>query len=80
MIVTKKEEVILYGKTVCPKCMFAENELNVNEITYIKKNIDTDEEAKEKLIDLGLMGLPVLEVNGEITSNYTEIMKKISTL
>ena len=80
MKVTKAEDFIVYGKTVCPKCMFVESALGRKNILFKKVNLDNNEEAKQKLIDLGLMSLPVIEVNGEIISNHGEIMEYIESL
>lgn len=54
--------MILYTKTVCPKCMLVKSELNVAglEGKYEIINIDKDEQAKEKIINAGFMSVPIL--------------------
>lgn len=80
MKVTKAEDFIVYGKTVCPKCMFVESSLGRKNVLYKKVNLDHDEATRERLVDLGLMSLPVIEVHGEIISNHGEIMEYIESL
>jgi glutaredoxin len=53
----------LYTKTVCPKCVVAKAMLNGNDIEFEAINVDQDEEAKNKLKDLGFMSVPIAELN-----------------
>lgn len=80
MKVSKTEDFIVYSKTVCPKCMFVESSLGRKNILYTKVNLDHDEVARDRLVSLGLMSLPVIEVNGEIISSHGEIMEYIESL
>lgn len=80
MKVSKIIDTIVYGKTICPKCMLVENMLDRKEVLYMKINLDENEEARNRLLDLGLMSLPVIEVNGEIISNHGEIMEYIESI
>lgn len=69
-----ENKMILYTKNACPKCIFIKNELNRNEIQYEMINIDEVKEAKEKLIDAGFMGMPIIELDdGQLIGNYDEI-------
>lgn len=53
----------LYTKTVCPKCVVAKAMLNGNEIEFEVINVEQDEEARNKLKDLGFMSVPIAELN-----------------
>lgn len=55
----------LYSKTVCPKCVVAKAMLNANEIEFENINVDTNEEAKQKLKELGFMAVPIAELNNK---------------
>lgn len=60
------KEITLYSKTVCGTCLFVKNQLGLKGITYVEKNMDTDDVAKQKILDAGIMSAPVLEVDGEL--------------
>jgi glutaredoxin len=53
----------LYTKTVCPKCVVAKAMLNGNNIEFEAINLDQDEDAKQKLKELGFMAAPIAEYN-----------------
>jgi glutaredoxin len=53
----------LYTKTVCPKCVVAKAMLNGNDIEFEAINAEQDEEARNKLKELGFMSVPVAELN-----------------
>lgn len=74
--------MILYTKTVCPKCMLVKSELNVAglEGKYEIINIDKDEQAKEKIINAGFMSVPILEINGEMLHDLAEITAMIGEM
>lgn len=60
------KEITLYSKTICGQCMFVKSQLKGKNITYVEKNMDTDEVAKQKILDAGIMSAPVLEVDGDL--------------
>lgn len=75
-------KMILYTKTVCPKCMLVKSELNVAglEGQYEVVNIDHDEQAKEKIVNAGFMSVPILEVDGELIHDLATITAMISEM
>lgn len=59
------EKVIIYSSDSCGYCVAAKQYLNENNIEYTEKNIGNDMEARNELIKMGHMGVPVLLVDGE---------------
>lgn len=74
--------MILYTKTVCPKCMLVKSELNMAglEGQYEIINIDKDEQAKEKIINAGFMSVPILEIDGEMIHDLAKITATIDAM
>ncbi|SOC05536.1 glutaredoxin 3 [Ureibacillus xyleni] len=67
----------LYTKTVCPKCLWIKSELLQAGISFETINIDHDEQAKEKIIEAGLLTVPVVEMDGLFLTDINEILAKI---
>lgn len=67
----------LYTKTVCPKCMWIKSEMQRLGVKAEIINIDHDEEARERLIEAGVMSVPILEVNGSFIHDPHEMIKQI---
>ncbi|WP_042476108.1 glutaredoxin family protein [Bacillus ndiopicus] len=74
--------MILYTKTVCPKCMFVKSELNEAglEGRYETVNIDLNAEAKEKIVNAGFLTVPILEIDGQLIHDFSQINEEISKL
>lgn len=70
----------LYTKTVCPKCMLVKSELNRLGLEAEIVNIDHDEEARNTIIDAGLLTVPVLGVNGELIGEVSKILAYIESI
>lgn len=70
----------LYTKTVCPKCIVAKGMLDSEDVLYESINLDQDSEARQKLSDLGFMGVPIAEHEGKFYVNPNEIQELIQTL
>lgn len=67
----------LYTKTVCPKCMWVKSEMQRAGVEAEIINIDHNEEAREMLIEAGIMSVPVLEADGAFILDPSEIVKKM---
>ncbi|MFB7817237.1 glutaredoxin family protein [Paenibacillus chitinolyticus] len=65
----------LYTKTVCPKCMWIKSEIARSGIVVEIVNIDHDEAARERLVEAGVMSLPVMEAGGEFIFDTNEMVK-----
>ncbi len=59
------DKVIIYSSDSCGYCVAAKQYLNENNIEYTEKNIGNDMEARNELIKMGHMGVPVLLIDGE---------------
>lgn len=70
----------LYSKTVCPKCVVAKSFFNANNVQFENINIDTNEEGRQKLLDLGFMAVPIVEYNGKYFSNMQEFQQLLDDL
>ncbi|MFP3918979.1 glutaredoxin domain-containing protein [Lysinibacillus telephonicus] len=72
----------LYTKTICPKCMLMKFELNKAgfEGDYEIINIEQNEQAKNKLVEAGILSVPVLEINGRLIQDITEMKDAISRI
>lgn len=67
----------LYTKTVCPKCLWVKSELERAGKAVAVINIDRDEAARERLVEAGLMSLPVLEIEGEFLPGAEDILERM---
>lgn len=68
----------LFTKTVCPKCILIKNELEKTGIDYEIVNIDQDSEARDVLIEQGLMAVPVLKIKGDFIADIKKIKEAIN--
>jgi glutaredoxin len=68
----------LYTKTVCPKCIVAKGMLNESGVDYEVFNTDENEDARNKLLNLGFMGVPIAEYNGKFYTNNAELQELVS--
>lgn len=63
--------IILYSLPTCPKCSVLKNKMNAKKIDYVIN--DNVEEMKE----LGIMAVPVLEVEG-VLLNFEQAVNLIN--
>jgi glutaredoxin len=70
----------LYTKTICPKCIWIKSELQRSSFAVDIINIDHDEQARDRLIDSGLMSVPVLEVDGKFIVSPEEMMRQLEEM
>ncbi|MDO4594381.1 MAG: glutaredoxin family protein [Tissierellia bacterium] len=57
--------VIIYTSSTCTHCKTAKRYFNENNIDYTEKNVDTDRDALNELIERGHRAVPVIEIDGE---------------
>lgn len=74
------EGIILYTRTVCPKCMLVKQSLIASGVNYKTVNLDHDEVAEAKLREEGIMGLPTAEYKGKFHVDVPAVMKLVSEL
>lgn len=70
----------LYTKTVCPKCMWIKSEIARSDLVIEIVNIDHDEAARQRLIEAGVLGLPVMEADGVFILDTNEMVKQLERL
>ncbi len=63
--------VKIYTTTQCHFCHVAKEFFKKNSIKYQEINVENDEAAAEEMIEKsGQMGVPVIEINGEIIVGF----------
>ncbi|MEM3421217.1 MAG: glutaredoxin family protein [Candidatus Hadarchaeum sp.] len=67
----KQPEVKIYTTPTCPYCIMAKNFLRENGIEFVEKNVASDRAAAVEMVEKsGQMGVPVLDINGEIIVGF----------
>jgi len=65
------EKVIVYSTTTCPFCVMVKDWLKDKGIAYEDYNVGTDQEKAKEMVDKsGQMGVPVIDVSGEIIIGF----------
>jgi glutaredoxin 3 len=63
--------ITLYATTTCQWCKKTKEYLEKKKIKFKHIFVDKDEKARDKMIELsGQMGVPVLDVDGEVLVGY----------
>ena len=63
--------VTIYTTNHCPYCVMAKEYFKKNSVTYKEVNVEDDEKAAEEMIEKsGQMGVPVIEINGQIIVGF----------
>lgn len=57
--------VVVFSSNTCPYCIAAKQYLEDKGVEYTEKNIQTDKDARNELMKMGHMGVPVLVIDGE---------------
>ena len=67
------KKVRVYSTPTCPWCLRAKNFLDGKKIKFEDINVAEDDKAREEMIKKsGQMGVPVLDINGEIIVGFDE--------
>lgn len=65
------KKVLVYSTPTCPYCVRAKQFLKDNNIIFEEVDIATDQQAAEEIIKKsGQMGVPVLDIEGEIIVGF----------
>ena len=59
------KEIVVYTSNTCPYCTQVKNYLSEKGVEYTEKNIQTSKEARDELMQMGHMGVPVLVSDGQ---------------
>jgi glutaredoxin 3 len=70
--------VKIYSTPTCPWCHKAKEWMKQNKVKYTEKNVADDAKARDEMIEKsGQMGVPVLDINGQILVGFDpNAMKK----
>lgn len=67
------KEVKVYSTPTCPWCQRTKKFLTDNGIAYQDLNVAADREARAEMVrKTGQMGVPVIEIDGDIVVGYDE--------
>ncbi len=67
----KRSVVKVYTTPTCPYCTMAKTFLLENGVEFVEVNVASDRAAAVEMINKsGQMGVPVLEINGEIIVGF----------
>jgi glutaredoxin 3 len=65
--------VIIYVTPTCPYCVMTKMFLREHGISYVEKNVASDRAAAKEMIDKsGQMGVPTIDINGEIIVGFDQ--------
>lgn len=59
------KNVVVYTSNTCPYCTLAKNYLEEKGVSFTEKNVQTDKDARQELMNMGHMGVPVVVIDGE---------------
>jgi len=66
-------KVKIYTTNTCQYCKMAKGYMDENKIKYQEINVETDQKAVKEMVEKsGQMGVPVLDVNGEIIVGFNK--------
>ena len=71
--------VTIYSTPTCVYCNMAKSFFKANNVAYTEHNVASDLDARKQMIDkTGQMGVPVIDVDGEVIVGFNE--DKLKTL
>jgi len=69
---TPEHTVVLYSQGYCEFSEMVRLHLESRGQPYTEKDVDTDEAARQEMIDLGASGTPVTVIDGEVVIGFDE--------
>ncbi|MGI6589715.1 MAG: glutaredoxin family protein [Candidatus Iainarchaeum sp.] len=64
-------DVIVYSTNTCPYCVMAKQWLKEKKVEFEEVNVGTDQErAREMIKKSGQMGVPVIDIKGDIIIGF----------
>jgi len=67
----KEHKVIVYSTTTCPYCVMAKEYLTKKGVKYEEKNVGVDQGSAEEMVEKsGQMGVPVIDIDGNIIVGF----------
>ena len=63
--------VTIYSTPTCHFCHMAKEFFGENKITFTEKDVSTDQEALKEMVEkTGQMGVPVIDIDGELMVGF----------
>ena len=67
------KKVTIYSTPTCHFCAEAKKFFNEHNISYTEHNVATDMEKRKEMVDKsGQLGVPVIDIDGQITVGFEE--------
>lgn len=67
------KKVLIYTTPTCVYCKMAKDFFMKNNIKYEEKNVVADDVARKEMVDRsGQLGVPVIDINGEILVGFNQ--------
>ena len=67
------KNVTIYSTPTCTYCNMAKEFFKTNNVSYTEYNVATDLEKRQDMVQKsGQMGVPVIDIDGEITVGFDE--------
>jgi len=64
-------KIVIYSTPHCPYCHMAKDYLDSRGLVFEEKNVAIDQEAAEEMVNKsGQMGVPVIDINGQIIVGF----------
>lgn len=70
------DKVQVYSSDTCPYCTAVKNYLKENNVDFVEKNISSDNEARNELIQKGYRGVPVIVIGDEEVVGFDQAKLK----
>lgn len=67
------KEVTIYSTPTCVYCNMAKSFFGANKVSFKEHNVASDIEKRKEMIDkTGQMGVPVIDIGGEVIVGFDE--------
>ncbi|MCT4563258.1 MAG: glutaredoxin family protein [Maledivibacter sp.] len=64
------KKITIYTSDTCSYCHMAKDYFNSKGVDFEEKNISKDMDARKELMKQGFMGVPIINVNGEVIQGF----------
>lgn len=77
----KNKKVTVYSTTTCPYCVYTKEFFKANNVSFVDKNVSVDRPAAQEMVmKSGQMGVPVIDIDGEIVVGFRpDVFEKLLT-
>jgi glutaredoxin 3 len=67
------KNIIIYSTPTCHYCKLAKEYMNANGIKYTEYNVAADLQKRQEMVDKsGQLGVPVIDIDGQVMVGYEE--------